>query len=328
MSLEGTLFILVGPSAAGKNTLMKLVQDQLGDLPQLATATTREKRDDEVEGREHHFVTRDEFQRLIDTGALFEYQPVHMGDLYGTPRQTVEDALRAGLDLIADIDFLGASKIYEAYPDHTVLIFVSPSRLDTLTERIRQRGKISPAAAADRLERAKFEMTFAPKCHYLILNDILAPAVEHLRQIIVSERIRRRGGVSGSPAMLEKPVFHSAVIGLIQRADHMLMRTNSISDELPTFPVTDHTRLPHETLKQAIQETLGYRVSIEAVSDKRFDFIAPLYVTMAAIPHDVYLYYYYRCGQPPPELIQPAGWVWRPVVELNLPSAIKKLVTW
>jgi hypothetical protein len=183
-------------------------------------------------------------------------------------------------------------------------------------------------AAANRLERAKFEMIFAPKCHYLILNDILAPAAEHLRQIIVSERIRRRGGVSGSLALLEKPVFHSAVIGLIQRADHMLMRANSAADELPTFPITDHTQLPHETLKQAIQETLGYRVSIEAVSDKRFDFIAPLYVTMAAIPHDVYLYFYYRCGQPPPELIQSAGWVWRPVVELNLPSAIKKLVTW
>jgi guanylate kinase len=328
MSLEGILFILVGPSGAGKNTLMKRVQRQLDDLPQLPTATTRAKRDDEEEGREHHFVSREAFQHLIDTGALIEYQPVHMGDLYGTPRRTVEQALGAGRDLIADIEVLGASKIYDAYPDNTVLIFVTPSRLDTLAERIRQRGGISHKAAANRLERAKFEMTFAPKCHYLILNDIVEPAVEHLRQIVVSERCRRRAKMDNTSGILARPVFHSAAVGLIQHADQLLMRVNSVSDELPTFPITDHTQLPHEVLKQALQETLSYSVNIDAISDKRFDFIAPHYVTMASIPQDVYLYFYYRCTQSPQESVSAPGWAWRPIADLRLPSAIKKLVTW
>jgi guanylate kinase len=324
MSLDGILFILVGPSGAGKNTLMKRVQAQLGDLAQLTTATTRAPRDDEVEGREHYFVTKEEFQRRIEANALIEYTPVHMNDWYGTPRDDVENALKAGRDLIADIEFLGASEIQEAYPDNTVLIFVTPSRLDTLAERIRQRGGLSRKAIANRFERAKFEMTFAPKCHYLILNDIVEPAVEHLRQVIVSERSRR----AGRPLLLAKPVLHSAAVGLIQRADHLLVQANSIGYELPTFPITDHTRLPHENLEQAIRETLGYGVSIEALSDKRFNFTAPHYVTLASIPRDVYLYFYYRCRPQLQEIIEKPGWTWRPLTELHLPSAIKKLVTW
>lgn len=323
MPREGILFILVGPSAAGKNTLMKNVQEQLDDLPQLATATTRKIRKGEKPGREHHFVTRKKFQKLIDTNALIEYTPVHMDDWYGTPRVDVEQATHTGQDLIADIEFLGATKIYEAYPNHTVLIFVTPSRLDTLPERIRQRGGLSRRAIANRVERAKFEMTFAPKCHYLILNDIIEPAVEHLRQVIVSERRRRQG----ETASLVKPVFHSAAVGLIQHADHLLVRANTIGYELPTFPISDPASLPHEVLQQAVKENLGVSVSIEAISDKRFDFIAPRHVTLAAIPQDVYLYYYYKTSQPDHTLSLPPGWAWQPVTDLYLPSAIKRVVT-
>ncbi len=323
MSRQGILFILVGPSAAGKNTLIRRVQQQLRDLSQLATATTREPRDDEVEGREHHFVTKDAFQKLIDTGALIEYTPVHMDDWYGTPRQTVEDALHTGQDLIADIEFLGATEVHAAYPETTVLIFLTPSRLDTLPERIRQRGGLSRQAIANRFERAKFEMIFAPKCDYLILNDIIDPAVEHLRQIIISERDRRAGDMP----RLAKPTFHSAAVGLIQHADHLLVEDNSDGYKLPTFPITDPSELPHLALQRATQHVLGYTVSIEALSDKRFDFTAPHYVTLASIPQDVYLYYYYKCRPPQPIGAVP-GWVWQPIDTLNLPSAIRKLLTW
>jgi guanylate kinase len=138
MSRQGILFILVGPSAAGKNTLIRRVQQQLRDLSQLATATTREPRDDEVEGREHHFVTKDAFQKLIDAGALIEYTPVHMDDWYGTPRQTVEDALHTGQDLIADIEFLGATQIHAAYPAGY------PARADPAARRPQSSGHRQP----------------------------------------------------------------------------------------------------------------------------------------------------------------------------------------
>jgi guanylate kinase len=322
---EGILFILVGPSGAGKNTLMKRVQEQLGDLPQLATATTRERREGEEEGREHQFVSRDRFQELIDTNALIEFQPVHVGDLYGTPRKTVENALNAGNDLVADIEFLGATKIQEAFPQNTVLIFVTPSNLDLLAQRIRQRGNITPEALADRLERAKFEMTFAPKCDYLILNDIVEPAAEHLRQIVVSERVRRRGGRLDHFQAIERPVFHASVIALLRFGDKLLLRGDSMNKQLPTFPITDHSRLPHEVLQQKISQTLGQEVDIEAISDERFDFVAPHHVTMAAIPHDVYLYFYYKCTYRSACPIDLPGWEWEPLSSLNLPATLNEL---
>jgi guanylate kinase len=163
MPRKGILFILVGPSGAGKNTLMKRVQQQFDNLPQLATMTTRSKREGEKNGREHWFISHAKFQELIDTNALIEWQRVHMNDLYGTPRRMVEDAINTGHDLIADIEFLGAAAIHEGYPDNTVLVFVTPSRLDILTDRILQRGNITPEVLANRLERARFEMTFAPR---------------------------------------------------------------------------------------------------------------------------------------------------------------------
>jgi guanylate kinase len=322
---EGVLFILVGPSGAGKNTLMKLVQNQLGDLPQLATATTRERREGEQEGREHRFVSRDQFQRLIDTNALIEFQPVHVGDLYGTPRKTVEDALNAGNDLVADIDFLGATKIHDAYPQNTVLIFVTPSDLDILAQRIRQRGNITPEALDDRLERAKFEMTFAPKCDYLILNDIVEPAAEHLRQIVTSERIRRRGGHTDHFRAVEPPVFHASVTALLRFEDRLLLRNAATHKQLPTFQITDHTRLPHEVLQHKIRQALGQEVDIEAISDERFDFVAPHHVAMAAIPHDVYLYFFYKCTYQSAYPLDIPGWEWEPLPALNLPTTLIEL---
>jgi len=323
---EGILFILVGPSGAGKNTLMKRVQEQLGDLPQLATATTRAKRQGEQEGREHRFVSRAEFQRLIDTGALIEHQPVHGGDLYGAPRKTVEDALDAGRDLVADIEFLGASQIREAYPQNTVLVFVTPSNLDILAERIRQRGNITPEALADRLERAKFEMTFAPECDYLILNDIVEPAAEHLRQIILSERLRRRGGHVDHFRVVEPPTFHVNVVALLQYEGKLLLRNDPGNTQLPTFPITDHSQLPHEVLRRKIRETLGQDVDIEAISDERFDFVAPQHVALAAIPHDVYLYFYYKCLRQPSYPAEIPGWEWKALSTVDLPSTLNELM--
>jgi guanylate kinase len=321
---DGILFILVGPSGAGKNTLMKYVQTQLGDLKQLATFTTRSPRDNEQEGREHYFVTKDEFQRQIDIGALIEYTPVHMNNWYGTPCRDVQEAIRAGRDLIADIEPLGATQVHAAYPHNTVLIFVIPSRLELLEERILQRGGVTPEELANRLERARFEMTFAPKCHYLILNDLVEPAAEHLRQVIVSERQRRRGN-RDLPALLP-PTFHSTTIGLVRQGDALLVHVNSAGDDLPTFPITHPAHWPHEALQQALQARMGCAVTIDKSADKRFDFPPPHYVSIAAIPQDVYLYFYYQCALAAPEAALVGDWAWRPLADLSLPTAIKKLV--
>lgn len=321
MSREGILFILVGPSGAGKNTLMKRVQEQIPDLPQLATATTRPKRPAEQDGREHMFVSRDEFQHLIDTDALIEYTPVHSGNLYGTPRATVEGAIASGHDLIADIEFLGAGQVHAGYPQHTVLIFVTPSSLDLLTDRIRQRGNITAADLAHRLARVRFEMTFAPTCDYVIVNDLLEPAVEHLRQIILSERVRRSGD---QVPMLLPPTLHSNVIALVHHDDHILVRPDTNVPTFPRFPLPTAKTAPDTVLQTGVRETLSPSFALDIIEDERFDFVAPHYADIAVIPNDIYLYFYYRCTAP--ERLDISGWTWRPGHELTLSASLRRLI--
>ena len=329
MPREGILFILIGPSGSGKNTLMKRVQTQIADLPQLPTYTTRKIRPNEREGREHYFVSRAKFRDRMVFDALVEYQKVHMGDFYGVPRRDVEAALDAGCDLIADIDFLGANRVHAAYPDNTVLIFVTPSRLETLDERIRARGDITPEELENRLARTRFEMTFAPHCHYLILNDLLEPAVEHLRQIVLSERFRRRNSpiretLQQTP--LTPPVIRSAAVALLQHEGKLLIPVDSSMHILPTFPIEGQDTLPHKALQKALQTTLGCEITIDALADERFSFVAPHYMTLGAIPHDIYLYYYYQCTVVSPLPSQLQGWDWRSPVEIQLPAALQNVI--
>lgn len=323
MPNDGLLFILVGPSGAGKNTLMRHVQQHFTDLPQLATATTRDMRPGEQQGREHLFVSLDEFRRMIARNKLVEYQNVHQDDWYGTPRETVEAAFAADKDLIADIECLGAERIYADYAGNTVLIFVSPSSVEVLAERIRLRGNVSSEETADRLARARFEMTFARHCHYLIINDLVEPAVEHLRQIIASERSRRRGETLSAAQTLPRPRVHCAVAALIVHGDHLLVRADSAEVRLPTFAIPARAaQSPADFLEGQLSETLNLAVTVDRIVDPRFDESAPHHVALAAIPHDVYLYYTYRCSASSRLTPDSLDWVWRPAADLRLPDAL------
>ena len=324
MPQEGLLFILVGPSGAGKNTLMKRVQEQIPDLPQLATATTRPKRADETEGREHRFLSREAFERLIAADALIEYQKVHKGNYYGTPRDTVEQAINNGRDLIADIDFLGARKIYAAYPNNTVLIFVTPSHMDTLAERIQQRGELSAGELETRLARARFEMTFATQCHYIVLNDLLEPATEHLRQIVLTERARRRPRVHVDFPLLNRPVLHGYVVALVSSEDKLLVHAEAPRIEFPTCPLTDPRVTPAEALEEHVH-MLHEAITIDTIYDERFDFPAPHLSAVAVIPNAAYLYFYYRCVAFRPLEIK--DWAWRSLSELRLSADVRRVIT-
>lgn len=324
---DGLLFILVGPSAAGKNTLMRRVQQHFTDLDQLATATTRKIRPGEQQGREHLFVSLDEFRRMIAQNKLVEYQNVHQDDWYGTPRETVEAAFAEGRDLIADIECLGAERIYADYTGNTVLIFVSPSSVEVLAERIRLRGNVTAEEVADRLGRARFEMTFARHCHYLIINDLVEPAAEHLRQIIASERARRRAETLPTAQMLPRPRVHCTVAALIVHGDHLLVRADSAEVRLPTFAMPARAaQSPADFLEDRLNETLNLAVAVDRIVDPRFDERAPHHVALAAIPHDVYLYYTYRCSAASRLTPDSAEWVWRPAADLRLPDALARAI--
>ncbi|MBA3871346.1 MAG: guanylate kinase [Anaerolineae bacterium] len=187
----GLLFVMVGPAGAGKNAIMNEVLRQLADLRQLPTATTRPIRDTEQQGREHQFVSEAEFQKMDERHELIESQTVH-NHLYGTPRLTIENAMRDGQDLIADIEVLGATYLHNAYPHNTVLVFVQPPSVDDLIKRMSIRGETQDEIDR-RLQRVEMEMQYAPQCDYLITNyqDQLKQSSATLLGIVLAERSRR-----------------------------------------------------------------------------------------------------------------------------------------
>lgn len=183
--------MLVGPPGVGKNTLMNTVLNRFNDLTQLPTATTRAPRATEVQGREHLFVSHEEFNRMNQADELLESQEVH-GEWYGMPKATVEAAIANGQDLIADIDVNGATILRAAYPNSAVLIFIRPASLDDLRTHMQNRGE-TQAEIEKRMRRVEMEMHYAPLCDYLITNEngSIEKAQESLYGIILAERSHR-----------------------------------------------------------------------------------------------------------------------------------------
>lgn len=191
---RGKLFVLIGPGGAGKNALMTYVLTHVEALVQLATATTRPRRDGEQHGRERLFVSPTEFRRMIEAGELLEWQEVTTDRFYGIPRASVDGTLERGIDLIADIDVKGAEVLRQTHPEALVLIFVTvpgdtlDEQLAVLRERMISREE-DPDVITERLERAHtIELPFAQHCDYVIVNDDIDEASQELMQIILEER--------------------------------------------------------------------------------------------------------------------------------------------
>jgi len=323
MAADGIFFVLVGPSGAGKNTLMRQVMEHLPGLNQVATMTTRSKRPNEQEGVQHRFVSRERFQQAIEQNELIEYQCVHQKDLYGTPRDVVENAIASGTDLIADIEFLGADKLYEEYPASTVLIFVTPSNLRILADRIMQRGDTSPQELAGRLDRARFEMTYAPECHYLIINDNLEPAAHHLRQIVLTERSLRRGEALDDTDRVPPHRIDASVTVLIQRGNSLLLEGN----HLPRFSLAPGERRLDVAASEHIEHLLNTPLQIIGPRDERFDYPAPSHITVSGAPPHFTLEYFYRFVYPDTSFPLPDGWQWAPLARVALPEMLGEMVT-
>lgn len=182
--LSGCLFVLVGPSGVGKNTIMRDVMHNIEGLHQLPTATTRDPRPGEDEGVQHYFVSREQFERMRDDGDLLEHQEVHPGKWYGVPRDLTRRALADGKPLVADVDIYGAAALKKAFPTNVVTIFVEPPSLDVLRERLLERGEVD---LEERFERAEMELSRANECDYRVVNDVLERCVEEVTAIVQRE---------------------------------------------------------------------------------------------------------------------------------------------
>lgn len=187
---EGILLVVSAPSGCGKTTILKQVMAKLSGLAFSVSHTTRQPRLGEVDGKDYHFVSKEQFIAVRDEqpSGFLEWAQVH-GNFYGTSRRGVEELLAAGKDVVLDIDIQGAEQVREnADP---VTVFISPPTLEELERRLRGRGTESPDDIDFRLANAENEMAAASRYRYLIINDELEQAVRDLQAIITAERRRR-----------------------------------------------------------------------------------------------------------------------------------------
>ncbi|MEJ2317542.1 MAG: guanylate kinase [Gammaproteobacteria bacterium] len=182
------LFILSAPSGAGKTSLLHALMNDAEGVAVSVSHTTRNQRPGEVDGQHYHFVSVEEFQRMIADDAFIEHAQV-FDNFYGTSRQGVIAQLQAGLDVILEIDWQGARLIREQMPD-AVSIFILPPSREALQQRLQNRGQDDAAVIARRMRDAVSEMSHYDEYHYLVINDVFQAALEGLAAILSSHRLR------------------------------------------------------------------------------------------------------------------------------------------
>jgi guanylate kinase len=184
MNRKGIIIVVSGFSGAGKGTIMKALTAKYDQYALSISATTRDPRPGEVNGREYFFVSNEEFEKLIADNGLIEHAG-YVNHYYGTPRKFVEDKLNAGIDVILEIEIQGALQIKEQYPD-AVLLFVMPPSAAELEKRLRGRGTESDEVIRQRLKRAVEESVGIENYDYIVINYKLEDAVESVHGIITA----------------------------------------------------------------------------------------------------------------------------------------------
>lgn len=180
----GNLFIVSGPSGAGKGTLVRAMLERVPDLWLSVSATTRSPRPGEREGVHYYFLSRKEFDRKAEDGGFLEWAEVH-GNKYGTPRDTVQRAIAAGKQVVLEIDPQGAWQVKERMPE-SVLIFIEAPDMEELRRRLRGRGSETPEQIETRMATAIREMELAGMYDFVITNDDVSRATDELVSIIDS----------------------------------------------------------------------------------------------------------------------------------------------
>ena len=182
MGKMGVLFVFSGPSGVGKGTLKKrLLEEFKGQIVDSVSATTREPRKDEQDGREYFFISRQEFDRRVENNDFLEHAEFS-GNCYGTPRENVMNLLSQGIDVVLEIDVQGARQVRKQMPD-CVSIFILPPSFEELEHRLRERHTETEEKVLARLETAKREIPCAGEYDYQIVNNDLDAAYDRLRSV-------------------------------------------------------------------------------------------------------------------------------------------------
>lgn len=195
MSNKGVIVVISGFSGAGKGTIVGRLMEKYNDKYSLSiSATTRNPRPGEEHGKHYFFISKEEFENMIENEQLVEYAQ-YVGNYYGTPKEYVETKLNAGQNVILEIEIQGALKIKKKFPD-TKLLFVTAPSAEILKERLIGRGTETLDVVNARLSRAYEESLGVEEYDYLVVNDVLDEAVDLINNIITAENTGNKDAVS------------------------------------------------------------------------------------------------------------------------------------
>jgi guanylate kinase len=201
MDYPGQLYVIAAPSGAGKSSLVKALLELDSHVHPSISHTTRAPRGQEKHGREYYFISTDEFDEMVKTGAFVEWASVH-GRQYGTSKTIIEDRISKGGDVILEIDFQGALQIRKIFAN-AVLIFILPPSWEELRSRLERRGEDAPEIIDLRLKNAALEVAQAKEFDFVIINELFDRALFDLKAIVHAQRLKFAAQLRTRPSVFE-----------------------------------------------------------------------------------------------------------------------------
>ena len=187
---RGLMFILSSPSGAGKTTISHKLLAGDAEICLSVSATTRPMRPGEVDGKDYHFVSHQEFDRMVANDEFYEWAQV-FGHCYGTPKAHIRQGLKDGQDYLFDIDWQGTQQLYQKDQQDVVRVFLLPPSIEALQQRLTGRGTDSGEVISARMERARAEISHWDGYDYVVVNDEIEACYTKVREILQAERMKR-----------------------------------------------------------------------------------------------------------------------------------------
>ncbi len=184
MDMENKVVILSAPSGCGKTTILKALMAKNLPFEFSVSATSRHRREGETDGRDYYFFTPEQFMEKVDAGEFLEWNEVYAGQYYGTLLSEVDRIARNGRHVIFDVDVKGGLSIKERFGDRALAIFVMPPSIEVLRQRLLSRGTETPESVEKRLKRADYEISFAERFDYVLVNDDLETAIRDACRLV------------------------------------------------------------------------------------------------------------------------------------------------
>ena len=187
---RGLMLILSSPSGAGKTTIARRLLAEDAEIHPSVSATTRTPRAGEIDGKDYHFLAREQFDRMVEAGEFYEWAEV-FGNCYGTPKAQIREGLKSGRDFLFDIDWQGCQQLSQKAASDVVRVFILPPSIAELRRRLTGRGTDAPEIIADRMARAQAEITHWDAYDYVVVNENVEDCLEEIRAILSAERMKR-----------------------------------------------------------------------------------------------------------------------------------------